>query len=58
MKKRTYPVYVLTWWIALALIVLALIANYGIVNIPIISGFWLAVASSVLLLVATRIKAL
>lgn len=60
MKKRTYPVNVLTWWIALALVVLALIVNFGVIRIPVISGysFWLAVASSVLLLVATRIRAL
>lgn len=58
MKKRTYPVYNITWWIALALVVLALIVNFGVINISVISGFWLAVASSVLLLIATRIKAL
>jgi len=58
MKKRTYPVYNITWWIALALVALALITSFGIIRIPVISGFWLAVASSVLLLVATRIKAL
>lgn len=60
MRKKSYPVSMVTWWIALVLIVLAIISNFGILRIPVISGFsfWMAVISSGLLLIATRIKAL
>lgn len=48
----------ITWWIALILVVLAVLGT--LVTIPVISGlaFWLAVISAVLLLIATMVKGL
>lgn len=47
-----------TWWIALIVGVIGIIAN--LVTIPVLSpiAFWLVVAAFVLLLVATLIKGL
>ena len=41
-----------TWFIALALIILAVAAKFTTI-VPLAAGYWLAVASSVLLLLAT-----
>lgn len=41
-----------TWFIALALIILAVAAKFTAI-VPLTAGYWLAVASSVLLLLAT-----
>jgi len=59
-KQRTYNVNGITWWIALILLILAVLLNFGILRLPVISGFsfWIAVISSALLLIATRIRAL
>jgi hypothetical protein len=60
MRKKTYAVSLVTWWIALILAVVALITYMGVLVLPLISAysFWLAFASAVLLLVANRIKTL
>lgn len=49
---------VVTWWIAVILGILGILAS--LVNIPVLSGiaFWLVVAGLVLLVVATLIKGL
>lgn len=59
-KQRTYNVNGITWWIALILLILAVLLNFGILRLPVISGlsFWIAVTSSALILIATRIRAL
>jgi heme/copper-type cytochrome/quinol oxidase subunit 1 len=48
----------LTWWIALALVVIGVIAAF--VTIPVLSGlsFWIVVVGAVLLLVASFIPGL
>jgi heme/copper-type cytochrome/quinol oxidase subunit 1 len=45
----------ITWWVALALVVIGIIAQ--LVTIPVLSGlaFWIVVVAAVLLLVATFI---
>jgi uncharacterized membrane protein YhaH (DUF805 family) len=45
----------ITWWVALALVVIGLIAQ--LVTIPVLSGlaFWIVVVAAVLLLVAAYI---
>ncbi|MCL4416926.1 MAG: hypothetical protein M1365_09545 [Actinobacteria bacterium] len=59
-RTRTHNVNGITWWIALILLILAVLLNFNIIRIPVISefSFWIAVASSALLLIATRIRAL
>lgn len=59
-RHRSYPVGGIVWWISLILLVLAILLNFRVLRIPVISGFsfWIAVISSALLLLATRIRAL
>jgi hypothetical protein len=59
-RQRTQNVSSITWWISLILLILAVLMNFGILRIPFIStfSFWIAVASSAILLIATRIRAL
>ena len=49
---------VITWWVALVLAVLGLIAS--LVTIPVLSGFafWLVLIAAALLLLATAIEGL
>jgi len=49
---------VITWWIALVILVLGILAN--LVTIPVLSGFafWLVVIAGALMLVATAVKGL
>ncbi|MGD9047314.1 MAG: hypothetical protein PVF77_04630 [Anaerolineae bacterium] len=48
----------ITWWVALALVVIGIIAQ--LVTIPVLSGlaFWIVVVAAVLLLVASFIPGL
>lgn len=59
-RQRTQNVSGITWWVALILLILAVLLNFGILRIPVIGAFsfWIAVVSSALLLIATRIRAL
>ena len=49
---------VITWWVALVLAVVGIIAS--LVTIPVLSGFafWLVAIAAVLLLIATAIEGL
>lgn len=49
-----------TWWIAVILMALSIIMYLGIFRIPILSQFtyWFAAASSILLIIATRIRSI
>jgi hypothetical protein len=48
----------ITWWIALILAVLGIIGNFVSVQFLSQFSFWLILASAVLLLIATRFRAL
>jgi hypothetical protein len=49
---------VVTWWIALVLVILGLIGQFGVVAAIAPYGFWLVLIGAVLLLLATQMKGL
>jgi threonine/homoserine/homoserine lactone efflux protein len=57
-KMKLSSPKVVTWWVALVLAVLGVLAS--LVTIPVLSGiaFWLVVIAAALLLVATAVKGL
>lgn len=57
-KMKLSPPKNITWFIALALAVLALLGQTGTVAALAKYDFWLAIAAAVLLLIATLVKGL
>jgi L-asparagine transporter-like permease len=55
---RLSPPKNITWFVALALAVLALLANLGVIAALAKYDFWLALVAAALLLLATLIKGL
>ena len=57
---RVSPPKVVVWWLAFALLVLAILVDLNFIQVDALSayGFWLAVLSSAILLLATRLRGL